>query len=101
LPSSTDEGFEDSRSGDFTRSPPLSQVPLIDFRKPKENQREEVIYTSIRMYHNVKYIIIYLNRYIAFAELTKTSKQRRRIVGNDKAGLYGMVIIRMQSYTLR
>ncbi|XP_011156708.1 cytoplasmic dynein 2 intermediate chain 1 isoform X2 [Solenopsis invicta] len=41
LPSSTDEGFEDSRSGDFTRSPPLSQVPLINFRKPKENQREE------------------------------------------------------------
>ncbi|XP_018392135.1 PREDICTED: WD repeat-containing protein 60 [Cyphomyrmex costatus] len=41
LPSSTDEGFEDSRSGDFTRSPPLSQVPFIDFRKPKENRREE------------------------------------------------------------
>ncbi|KAG5313458.1 WDR60 protein, partial [Acromyrmex insinuator] len=41
LPSSTDEGFEDSRSGDFTRSPPLSQVPFIDFRKPKENHREE------------------------------------------------------------
>ncbi|KAG5345532.1 WDR60 protein, partial [Acromyrmex charruanus] len=41
LPSSTDEGFEDSRSGDFTRSPPLSQVPFIDFRKSKENHREE------------------------------------------------------------
>ncbi|XP_018316438.1 WD repeat-containing protein 60 isoform X3 [Mycetomoellerius zeteki] len=41
LPSSTDEGFEDSRSGDFTRSPPLSQVPFIDFRKSKENRREE------------------------------------------------------------
>ncbi|GAB1859922.1 Wd repeat-containing protein 60 [Camponotus japonicus] len=41
LPSSTDEGFEDSRSGDFTRSPPLSQIPFIDFRKSKENQREE------------------------------------------------------------
>ncbi|XP_011875814.1 PREDICTED: WD repeat-containing protein 60 isoform X2 [Vollenhovia emeryi] len=41
LPSSADEGFEDSRSGDFTRSPPLSQAPLIDFRKPKEEQREE------------------------------------------------------------
>ncbi|KAG5308893.1 WDR60 protein, partial [Pseudoatta argentina] len=41
LPSSTDEGFEDSRSGDFTRSSPLSQVPFIDFRKSKENHREE------------------------------------------------------------
>ncbi|XP_072759998.1 cytoplasmic dynein 2 intermediate chain 1 [Anoplolepis gracilipes] len=41
LPSSTDEGFEDSHSEDFTRSPPLSQIPFIDFRKPKENQREE------------------------------------------------------------
>ncbi|KMQ96611.1 wd repeat-containing protein 60 [Lasius niger] len=41
LPSSTDEGFEDSRSGDFTRSPPLSQTSFIDFRKSKENQREE------------------------------------------------------------
>ncbi|XP_014469680.1 PREDICTED: WD repeat-containing protein 60 [Dinoponera quadriceps] len=41
LPSSTDEGFEDSRSGDFTKSPPLSQIPFIDFRKSKENRREE------------------------------------------------------------
>ncbi|XP_029671470.1 WD repeat-containing protein 60-like isoform X2 [Formica exsecta] len=41
LPSSTDEGFEDSRSGDFIRSPPLSQIPFIDFRKSKENQSEE------------------------------------------------------------
>nr|XP_012223015.1 PREDICTED: LOW QUALITY PROTEIN: WD repeat-containing protein 60 [Linepithema humile] len=41
LPSSTDEGFEDSRSGDFTKSPPLSQIPFIDFRKPKENRLEE------------------------------------------------------------
>ncbi|XP_032675193.1 WD repeat-containing protein 60 isoform X2 [Odontomachus brunneus] len=41
LPSSTDEGFEDSRSGDFTKSPPLSQVPFIDFRKSKENRRDE------------------------------------------------------------
>ncbi|XP_071653960.1 cytoplasmic dynein 2 intermediate chain 1 [Temnothorax longispinosus] len=41
LPSSTDEGFEDSRSGDFTRSPPLSQVPFVNLHKPKENQREE------------------------------------------------------------
>jgi len=56
LPSSTDEGFEDSRSGDFTRSPPLSQVPFIDFRKPKENRREEVIYFYTRTYHNIKYI---------------------------------------------
>ncbi|XP_011148975.1 WD repeat-containing protein 60 isoform X2 [Harpegnathos saltator] len=41
LPSSADEGFEDSRSGDFTKSPPLSQTPFIDFRKSKENSREE------------------------------------------------------------
>ena len=47
LPSSADEGFEDSRSGDFTRSPPLSQIPLIDFRKPKEKQREQVTYLHI------------------------------------------------------
>ncbi|XP_053977008.1 cytoplasmic dynein 2 intermediate chain 1 isoform X1 [Hylaeus volcanicus] len=39
LPLSTDEGFEDSRSGDFTKSPPLSQISFIDFRKTKENQR--------------------------------------------------------------
>jgi ATP-dependent helicase YprA (DUF1998 family) len=43
LPSSTDEGFEDSRSGDFTKSPQLSQVPLIDLRKSKENPCEKVI----------------------------------------------------------
>ncbi|XP_020278948.1 WD repeat-containing protein 60 isoform X2 [Pseudomyrmex gracilis] len=41
LPSSTDEGFEDSRSGDFTKSPPLSQIPFIDFRKARENRREK------------------------------------------------------------
>ncbi|XP_011337865.2 WD repeat-containing protein 60 [Ooceraea biroi] len=41
LPSSTDEGFEDSRSGDFTKSPPLSQVPFIDFRKLREKAREK------------------------------------------------------------
>ncbi|KAL0113853.1 hypothetical protein PUN28_011292 [Cardiocondyla obscurior] len=41
LPSSTDEGFEDSRSGDFTRSSPLSQIPLIDFRKPKKTRHKE------------------------------------------------------------
>jgi len=44
LPSSTDEGFEDSRSGDFTRSPPLSQIPFVDFRKSKKTRREEVIH---------------------------------------------------------
>ncbi|XP_076301003.1 cytoplasmic dynein 2 intermediate chain 1 isoform X2 [Lasioglossum baleicum] len=31
----SDEGFEDSRSGDFTKSPPLSQISIIDFRKNK------------------------------------------------------------------
>ncbi|XP_015434897.1 PREDICTED: WD repeat-containing protein 60 [Dufourea novaeangliae] len=39
LPSSTDEGFEDSRSGDFTKSPPLPQISFIDFRKTKKTQR--------------------------------------------------------------
>ncbi|XP_029047620.2 cytoplasmic dynein 2 intermediate chain 1 [Osmia bicornis bicornis] len=39
LPSSTDEGFEDSRSGDFTKSPALSQTSFIEFRKPKENHK--------------------------------------------------------------
>ncbi|OAD59275.1 WD repeat-containing protein 60, partial [Eufriesea mexicana] len=39
LPLSTDEGFEDSRSGDFTKSPPLSQISFIDFRKNKEEQK--------------------------------------------------------------
>ncbi|XP_076242059.1 cytoplasmic dynein 2 intermediate chain 1 isoform X2 [Calliopsis andreniformis] len=39
LPLSTDEGFEDSRSGDFTKSPPLSQISFIDFRKTKENKK--------------------------------------------------------------
>ncbi|XP_043267572.1 cytoplasmic dynein 2 intermediate chain 1 [Venturia canescens] len=38
LPSSTDEGFEDARSGDFAKSPPSSRITFIDFRKPlKEN----------------------------------------------------------------
>ncbi|KAG7200603.1 hypothetical protein KM043_001161 [Ampulex compressa] len=37
LPSSTDEGFEDSRSGDFAKSPPLSQITLVDFQKDKES----------------------------------------------------------------
>ncbi|XP_076173839.1 cytoplasmic dynein 2 intermediate chain 1 isoform X2 [Ptiloglossa arizonensis] len=40
LPLSTDEGFEDSRSGDFTKSPPLSQISFIDFRKTKENEKK-------------------------------------------------------------
>lgn len=74
LPSSTDEGFEDSRSGDFTRSPPLSQIPFIDFRKPKENQHEEVIYFSIyiRKYHN---IIIYISKSIYY--LSQNSRKPR------------------------
>lgn len=62
LPSSTDEGFEDSRSGDFTRSPPLSQIPFIDFRKLKENQCEEVI-TFVRMNCT---IIVYFSDKFAF-----------------------------------
>ncbi|KAK9295652.1 hypothetical protein QLX08_010078 [Tetragonisca angustula] len=39
LPLSTDEGFEDSRSGDFAKSPPLSQISFIDFRRAKEEQK--------------------------------------------------------------
>ncbi|KAI4497711.1 hypothetical protein M0802_007251 [Mischocyttarus mexicanus] len=37
LPLSMDEGFEDTRSGDFTKLPSLSQVALIDFSKTKDN----------------------------------------------------------------
>ncbi|XP_012287653.1 WD repeat-containing protein 60 isoform X2 [Orussus abietinus] len=36
LPLSTDEGFEEDRSGDFAKSPPLSQVVFIDFQKAKK-----------------------------------------------------------------
>ncbi|CAK9824334.1 Cytoplasmic dynein 2 intermediate chain 1 [Anthophora retusa] len=39
LPLSTDEGFEDSRSGDFAKSPPISQISFIDFRKIKEEEK--------------------------------------------------------------
>ncbi|XP_026301303.1 WD repeat-containing protein 60 isoform X2 [Apis mellifera] len=39
LPLSTDEGFEDSRSGDFTKSPSISQISFIDFRKVKEKEK--------------------------------------------------------------
>ncbi|OXU23624.1 hypothetical protein TSAR_005944 [Trichomalopsis sarcophagae] len=35
LPSSTDEGFEDARSGDFTKSPPMSQISVLSPKKPK------------------------------------------------------------------
>ncbi|XP_046625405.1 cytoplasmic dynein 2 intermediate chain 1 isoform X1 [Neodiprion virginianus] len=37
-PSSTDEGFEDGRSGDFAKSPPVSQISFIDFQKPKDEK---------------------------------------------------------------
>jgi len=57
LPSSTDEGFEDSRSGDFTKSPQLSQVPFIDFHKPKENSCEKVITQEIIVLNNIVHII--------------------------------------------
>jgi len=60
LPSSTDEGFEDSHSGDFTKSPQLSQVPLIDFHKPKENPHEKVI-TFIQESIILNILYIYLN----------------------------------------
>lgn len=88
LPSSADEGFEDSRSGDFTKSPPLSQIPFIDFRKPKNNRREKVIY----FYENVLlFFTIYVCFALFFAEYTKISQQRSRIVRHDKVGCYGMV----------
>lgn len=41
LPLSTDEGFEDSRSGDFTKSPSISQISFIDFRKVKEKKKNK------------------------------------------------------------
>ncbi|XP_012260238.2 cytoplasmic dynein 2 intermediate chain 1 isoform X1 [Athalia rosae] len=39
--SSTDEGFEDGRSGDFAKSPPDSQMTFIDFQKPKKADAKE------------------------------------------------------------
>lgn len=96
MPSSADEGFEDSRSGDFTRSPPLSQVPFIDFRKSKETRREEVIQVLLQEC-DIKYCI---SKSMCLTELAKASQQRRRIIGNDKAGLYGMVGIGVQPHTL-
>ncbi|XP_046749991.1 cytoplasmic dynein 2 intermediate chain 1 isoform X2 [Diprion similis] len=48
-PSSTDEGFEDGRSGDFTKSPPVSQISFIDFQKPKEDKvRKKLLSKSKR-----------------------------------------------------
>lgn len=44
LPLSMDEGFEDTRSGDFTKLPSLSQVALIDFSKSKNNNDKKVLY---------------------------------------------------------
>ncbi|XP_024942554.1 WD repeat-containing protein 60 isoform X3 [Cephus cinctus] len=41
LPLSTDEGFEDGRSGDFTKSPPISQMCYIDFKKCKDDKIEK------------------------------------------------------------
>ncbi|XP_058797545.1 cytoplasmic dynein 2 intermediate chain 1 isoform X2 [Phymastichus coffea] len=38
LPSSTDEGFEDAGSGDFVKSPPLSQISLSNQEKPKQKE---------------------------------------------------------------
>lgn len=40
LPSSTDEGFEDARSGDFTKSPPISQISVLS---PKRSKVEIVV----------------------------------------------------------
>ncbi|XP_046835859.1 cytoplasmic dynein 2 intermediate chain 1 isoform X1 [Vespa crabro] len=46
LPLSMDEGFEDTRSGDFTKLPSLSQVALIDFSKTKDNSNKKLITTE-------------------------------------------------------
>lgn len=40
--SSMDEGFEDGRSGDFTKSPPISQISFIDFQKAKQERVKDV-----------------------------------------------------------
>ncbi|XP_011505727.1 PREDICTED: WD repeat-containing protein 60 [Ceratosolen solmsi marchali] len=40
LPSSTDEGFEDARSGDFIKSPPMSQ---INHKNLKNSNQEKVV----------------------------------------------------------
>nr|XP_050866649.1 cytoplasmic dynein 2 intermediate chain 1 isoform X1 [Vespula vulgaris] len=46
LPLSMDEGFEDTRSGDFTKLPSLSQVALIDFSKTKDNSNKKLTTTE-------------------------------------------------------
>lgn len=43
LPSSTDEGFEDARSGDFVKSPPISQITLMNQEKPQPKEAVKVI----------------------------------------------------------
>lgn len=43
LPSSTDEGFEDSRSGDFTKSPPMLQ-----------NSDKKIVSDSVIICYNLK-----------------------------------------------
>lgn len=124
MPSSADEGFEDSRSGDFTKSPPLSQIPFIDFRKSKENRREQVIrfyenalhayqvcfifhfFFYVRCYYVIYFLYLLYSAVLTrvasfFAECTKASWQGPRIVGDDKTGFHGMVDLGVQSHTLR
>ncbi|XP_043488334.1 cytoplasmic dynein 2 intermediate chain 1 isoform X1 [Polistes fuscatus] len=49
LPLSMDEGFEDTRSGDFTKLPSLSQVSLIDFSKIKDNITKKQLITTEKL----------------------------------------------------
>ncbi|KAK2584706.1 hypothetical protein KPH14_007040 [Odynerus spinipes] len=46
LPLSMDEGFEDTKSGDFGKLPSLSQVALIDFSKTKDCNNKKLIVTE-------------------------------------------------------
>ena len=48
MPSSTDEGFEDARSGDFIKSPPISNDTLINneksTKKPSKQGKNVKVY---------------------------------------------------------
>lgn len=76
LPSSTDEGFEDSRSGDFIRSPPLSQIPFIDFRKSKENQGEEVIHFHKNISYNLLCTFLNSDKFALFLQSLRKLRNR-------------------------
>lgn len=54
-----DEGFEDTKSGDFTKLPSLSQIALIDFSKSKDNNDKKVLY-AINISNVCKIIFHYI-----------------------------------------